>query len=511
MYRDSRNTQIRDNRRNHSRNRSRNQQDHNRQSSVPRPSREAAYFVAGHAYSASDRSNSKAYFGKAGYAGSWMDKAHSHIHIYDSTLTVYEKRMSEAVMIGKLLNGLYYLDGIEVEINNSSASVTKVPTSDSDVTKLIKDESVTVQAIESVNNKLSLTFAYLKNRSPHSSLDFKVPYVKWKQQRLSLRHLKRPSVKCFVHHTATGRGKLEDRAWVGVLVGYAIGTRGYRVWDPATDRVVQTKHVKIDETVIYKHFGRQQEVEFLQTADSSPVMERCDNLAFQNSDITQYRVTIKNADSSTDSDDNCPAPIMTTPEKNLLLTPIPNASSIEDIQSSTSQSSGRLTDALLYLTTPKPILKQSVGSRELDLPQPDTVEPVDHLSEDNEDFEDAESLPTNERKSRVNFPWKLIGGSSIYSHWRREEHLRKDGSGRIHVYCYPASKIQLRSMKDVNAYCTQAGTPFVPIQWSAYYQALLQVLQYIVNTSNYKIELTLCTSERLWAYSDAYSAYSVVG
>uniref|UniRef100_T1IME9 Retroviral polymerase SH3-like domain-containing protein n=1 Tax=Strigamia maritima TaxID=126957 RepID=T1IME9_STRMM len=64
--------------------------------------------------------------------------------------------------------------------------------------------------------------------------------------------------KCFVHHTAPGQGKLEDRAWVGVLVGYAFGTRGYRVWDPATDRVVQTKHVKIDETIVYKHFGSQQ-------------------------------------------------------------------------------------------------------------------------------------------------------------------------------------------------------------------------------------------------------------
>uniref|UniRef100_T1IMC8 Retroviral polymerase SH3-like domain-containing protein n=1 Tax=Strigamia maritima TaxID=126957 RepID=T1IMC8_STRMM len=223
--------------------------------------------------------------------------------------------------------------------------------------------------------ELSLTFAYLKNRSPHSTLDFKVPYVKWKQQGLSLCHLKRPGAKCFVHHTAPGREKLEDRAWVGVLVGYAFGTRGYRVWDPATDRV---------------------EVESLQTADSSPVTER--NWPRPLSDSSDDS-------SSTGSDDDSPAPIMTTPEKNLLLAPIPNASSIEDSQ---SQSGGRLTDALLYLTTTKPILKQSTGRQELDLPQSDNVEPDDHLSKDNGDFEDAESLPTNElnRQNHANFAYQ---------------------------------------------------------------------------------------------------------
>uniref|UniRef100_T1IKV0 Retroviral polymerase SH3-like domain-containing protein n=1 Tax=Strigamia maritima TaxID=126957 RepID=T1IKV0_STRMM len=184
--------------------------------------------------------------------------------------------------------------------------------------------------------ELSLTFVYLKNRSPHSSLDFKVPYVKWKQRRLSLRHLKRPGAKCFVHHTAPGRGKLEDRAWIGVLVGYAFGTRGYRVWDPATDRVVQTKHVKIDETIVYKHFGRQQEVDSLQTADSSPVSER--NWPKPLSDSSDDS-------SSTDSDDDSPAPVMTTPERNLLLATIPDATSVEDRQKKT-----------IYVATATPVL-----------------------------------------------------------------------------------------------------------------------------------------------------------
>uniref|UniRef100_T1IKA6 Reverse transcriptase Ty1/copia-type domain-containing protein n=1 Tax=Strigamia maritima TaxID=126957 RepID=T1IKA6_STRMM len=49
--------------------------------------------------------------------------------------------------------------------------------------------------------------------------------------------------------------------------------------------------------------------------------------------------------------------------------------------------------------------------------------------------------------------------------------------------------------------------PFVQYngaQTTKHVKALLQVLQYTVNTSDYRIELILCTSERLWAYSDAW-------
>uniref|UniRef100_T1J7F7 Uncharacterized protein n=1 Tax=Strigamia maritima TaxID=126957 RepID=T1J7F7_STRMM len=38
---------------------------------------------------------------------------------------------------------------------------------------------------------------------------------------------------------------------------------------------------------------------------------------------------------------------------------------------------------------------------------------------------------------------------------------------------------------------------------SKHVKALLQVLQYVLNTANYRIELTQCSSDRVWSYSDA--------
>uniref|UniRef100_T1IVY9 CCHC-type domain-containing protein n=1 Tax=Strigamia maritima TaxID=126957 RepID=T1IVY9_STRMM len=70
---------------------------------------------------------------------------------------------------------------------------------------------------------------------------------------LSLGHLKVPGSLVYVHIPKPDRhSKLEPRAWKGVMVGYAMGTRGYRLWDPISNNVYESKHVKFDELRIYK-------------------------------------------------------------------------------------------------------------------------------------------------------------------------------------------------------------------------------------------------------------------
>lgn len=45
-----------------------------------------------------------------------------------------------------------------------------------------------------------------------------------------------------------GRKKLDPRARAYILVGYSSQTKGYRLWDPKKEEIIQTKHVKFDET-----------------------------------------------------------------------------------------------------------------------------------------------------------------------------------------------------------------------------------------------------------------------
>ena len=52
----------------------------------------------------------------------------------------------------------------------------------------------------------------------------------------------------YVHIPRHRRLKMEDTAFKGIFVGYSLDTRGYVVWNPATRRLVTTKHVRFDET-----------------------------------------------------------------------------------------------------------------------------------------------------------------------------------------------------------------------------------------------------------------------
>uniref|UniRef100_T1IU14 MBD domain-containing protein n=1 Tax=Strigamia maritima TaxID=126957 RepID=T1IU14_STRMM len=77
--------------------------------------------------------------------------------------------------------------------------------------------------------------------------------ILFRKSPLSLGHLKVPGSLAYVHIPKPDRhSKLEPRAWKGVMVGYAMGTRGYRLWVPISNNVYETKHVKFDESRIYK-------------------------------------------------------------------------------------------------------------------------------------------------------------------------------------------------------------------------------------------------------------------
>uniref|UniRef100_T1J0T2 Integrase catalytic domain-containing protein n=1 Tax=Strigamia maritima TaxID=126957 RepID=T1J0T2_STRMM len=105
--------------------------------------------------------------------------------------------------------------------------------------------------------ELSVTLTYLKNRYPHARLKQEIPYVNWRKRHLSLRHLRRPGCVAYVNIPKQKQGgKLNVRAWKGIMVGYAFRTRGYRIWNPETNEVAETKHVKFQEDQEWKDWSK---------------------------------------------------------------------------------------------------------------------------------------------------------------------------------------------------------------------------------------------------------------
>ncbi|UYV75490.1 hypothetical protein LAZ67_13000394 [Cordylochernes scorpioides] len=94
------------------------------------------------------------------------------------------------------------------------------------------------------------TAAYIRNKCYNSALGDKVPDELWSSRKPSVRHLKAFGCLAYSHIPTERRKKLDNRANRCILVGYSSQTKGYRLWCPETQHVIQTKHVKFDESKI---------------------------------------------------------------------------------------------------------------------------------------------------------------------------------------------------------------------------------------------------------------------
>ncbi|UYV68970.1 hypothetical protein LAZ67_6001864 [Cordylochernes scorpioides] len=94
------------------------------------------------------------------------------------------------------------------------------------------------------------TAAYIKNKCYNSALKDKVPDGLWLERNPSVRHLKAFGCLAYSHIPRERRRKLDHRACRCILVGYSTQTRGYRLWCPESQKVIETKHVRFDESKI---------------------------------------------------------------------------------------------------------------------------------------------------------------------------------------------------------------------------------------------------------------------
>lgn len=96
-------------------------------------------------------------------------------------------------------------------------------------------------------SELLHTYVHVKNRFPHMGVRGEIPYKAWTNKDFSEGYLRKMDSLVFVHEKGKVKSKLEPRAKMGILVGYAFRTRGYRIWFPNTRSVIENKHLKILE------------------------------------------------------------------------------------------------------------------------------------------------------------------------------------------------------------------------------------------------------------------------
>ena len=105
--------------------------------------------------------------------------------------------------------------------------------------------------------ELMLTAAYFCNRMPHSGLDMETPFKRLYGKEASFLYLKIIGARAFVH--INDAKKLEPKSWEVILCGFSEDEAiSYRVWNPNTCRVVESKNVTFIETLphIFPQFTR---------------------------------------------------------------------------------------------------------------------------------------------------------------------------------------------------------------------------------------------------------------
>ncbi|GAA5927488.1 hypothetical protein JCM1841_000939 [Sporobolomyces salmonicolor] len=91
-----------------------------------------------------------------------------------------------------------------------------------------------------------LAFVFVKNHSPHATLNSKVPLAVWRGRPVRVDMLRVWGCRAW-HTLSRTKSKLDARAVPLVFVGYDGDTRAYRLLDPESQRIIRSRNTRFQE------------------------------------------------------------------------------------------------------------------------------------------------------------------------------------------------------------------------------------------------------------------------
>lgn len=91
------------------------------------------------------------------------------------------------------------------------------------------------------------TAAYITNRSPSRSLEGKTPYEMWYGRKPNLSHIRIFGTEAMVHIPKQKRQKWDKKSTKLILVGYCENSKGYRLLDPTSRKIIKSRDVIFHE------------------------------------------------------------------------------------------------------------------------------------------------------------------------------------------------------------------------------------------------------------------------
>ena len=92
------------------------------------------------------------------------------------------------------------------------------------------------------------TACYVINQSPSTSIDCKIPQEVWTGHPCDYSKLRVFGCEAYALVPKHQRTKLDPKSKRYIFVGYGDGTKGFRLWDPTTRKIIINRDVKFDES-----------------------------------------------------------------------------------------------------------------------------------------------------------------------------------------------------------------------------------------------------------------------
>lgn len=117
------------------------------------------------------------------------------------------------------------------------------------------------------------TAVYLKNRAPTVAVKGKTPLEAWSGKRPNISHLRVFGSKAFAHVPKEKRRKLDPKSIQCIMLGYCKESKGYRLWDVKSKRLLKSRDVVFQETAPLTEAAEQEEDVLLDVQAAESVSE----------------------------------------------------------------------------------------------------------------------------------------------------------------------------------------------------------------------------------------------
>ncbi|KAL0375438.1 UNVERIFIED_CONTAM: Retrovirus-related Pol polyprotein from transposon TNT 1-94 [Sesamum radiatum] len=95
------------------------------------------------------------------------------------------------------------------------------------------------------------TAVYLLNRCPTKAVQNMTPIEAWSGRKPSAKHLRVFGSICYVHIPTEKRHKLEEKTEKGIFLGYSTQSKGYRIYNLKTKKLIISRDVEFDEDAMW--------------------------------------------------------------------------------------------------------------------------------------------------------------------------------------------------------------------------------------------------------------------